>query len=300
MFEKRALSDVVAAIEATGDFRVLRRLQFDDRAKVKRAQSGNLCILVVGVEATGTDLSRDKIVELAARPFWADSETFEIVKVGRMYSWLEDHGQPPLTREVTSSTGLTEAHLAGRGIDEKLATRLLKRGFLIVAYNAAFVRRITERRLPEGAGYPWACIRAEVDWLANGFEVGPLRWLLLQAGYFQPDGRHRAGADVDAVVGLLGVHLVSGRTVLEELFVRARTPTHQFCAVGASVDRYEALRGRGYRWEVEAGVWVREVSLDESADERAWLMANIYAPQFQPKMPKPAVKMIDWWSRYAS
>ena len=82
---------------------------------------------------------------------------------------------------------------------------------ICIAHNAVFDARWIERRYPTARGKIWACSMAEIDWKSHGADARTLGGLLNQyAGYFNP--RHRAAADVDALVALLAATLPSGRT----------------------------------------------------------------------------------------
>ena len=75
----------------------------------------------------------------------------------------------------------------------------------------------------------WACTRAEVPWIGEGFASQPLHCLLYAYGVFARD-RHRALADCEAGVWLLEQPLpVSGRSVLAAMRRRALT---RRCACG--------------------------------------------------------------------
>ena len=120
MFEQSSIAQMVAAIEATGDFKVLRRLTLDDVPTSNTEGEDTSIAAVVDVETTGTDPERHKIIELALRRFRFDANGV-IVKVDRPYAWLQDPGAP-VDKEIVALTGLTDADLAGQAIDEVAAT----------------------------------------------------------------------------------------------------------------------------------------------------------------------------------
>jgi DNA polymerase-3 subunit epsilon len=292
MFEQGVIAKMVAAIEATGDFRVLRRLTLDDVATSEAVGENTSVGVVVDVETTGVEPEQHKIIELALRQFRFDTAGV-IVKLDRPHAWLQDPGAP-LDKEIAALTGLTDADLAGQTIDDAAATKLLKSAVVVIAHHAAFDRKFVERRLPQASGLAWACSCHEIDWQAAGLEGKGLRWLLAQAGYFH--GAHRAGADVDAVIALLRLELPSGGTALKELIATASAPSWEIRAVGAHFDVKDALKGRGYRWHDPTRTWRREVK-DRDAEE-AWLKANVYAPAFRPRCAVPDIRPITWKERF--
>ena len=288
------VQSMTTALEATGDFRVLRRVDHSDLEGVEAIAYQRVGV-VVDVETTGVDPSTAKIIEFAARMFWATSAG-EIVAVGPLRSWLEYPGcdLPP---EIVRLTGISDKDLAFERIDDAEAGKMLSGADFIVAHNASFDRQFVERRFPDRAGLAWACSCRDIDWAAHGFDGRGLGWLLAQSGLFH-DG-HRAGADVDATIALLRHCLPNGRTVLAEVLDTAERPTWHVKAVGAHFDVKDALTGRGYRWDAAATVWWRDVADDALSDERVWLLQNVYRPEFRPRALEPVVKPINWLTRYA-
>ncbi len=289
--------EAIAALAASGDYRVLRRLDLPAGPRSTGGDAGTSVGVVVDVETTGLDPSRDRVVELSLRRFRYDGDGV-ITRLDRPYSWLEDPGGP-LDPAISALTGLTNADLAGRSIDERRATALLRSAHVRIAHSAAFDRRFVERRLPEAAGLAWACSLREVDWRARGFDGNgrALGWLLAQAGVFNA-AAHRASADVDAVLALLGHGALDGRTALAELIATASRPTWSVAAVGAAFDVKDALRARGYRWNPDDKVWWREIADSERAGEEAWLFEEVYATWRAPRADGPSVREVTWESRH--
>ena len=150
-----------------------------------------------------------------------------------------------------------------------------------MAHNARFDRPFVERVLPASRARPWACTRAEVPWIAEGFASQALHCLLCAYGVYARD-RHRALADCEAGVWLLAQRLlVSGESVLAAMRRRALTPTVRLWAIRAPFASKEALRARGYRWmpEMRDGIeraWWTDVEPDEAESELAWLREAVY------------------------
>lgn len=287
---------LIAQLEGSGDFRVLRRLVVPEGAT---GLPGDLATASVGVvvdcETTGLDPAVDAVIELAMRRLRYDADG-RILEIGRAFSWREDPGRP-LDPVIVKLTGLTDADLAGQAIDTVAATAILRSAKVVIAHNAGFDRKVVERRLPDAAGLAWACSCNEIDWPAAGFDTRRLGWLLAQAGFFH--GAHRADADVDAVLKLLRVMMPNGRTALRELLDTAGAPTAVVEATGAHFDVKDALKARGYRWDGTAAVWRRDVPKVALTEEEFWLAANVYRPDLHPRSAAPSVTEMTWFRRHA-
>lgn len=286
---------VLRVIDRSDDFRLLRRLEMPAGDTGVGIKAGSAVGIAIDTETTGLG-PEDRIIELAVRRFRFDAEGI-ITAIDEPFSWLEDPGRP-LDPDVAKLTGLADADLAGRVIDETKALDLLRSAEFVVAHNAGFDRKVLESRLPEAKGLAWACSCAEVDWRGAGFDGGrSLGWLLSQIGYFH--GAHRAGDDVDALIALLRHDMPAGGTALAEMLASARAPTWCFRAVGAAFDDKDALKTRGYRWDGEARCWWREVGDDARASEAQWLDEHIYSPAAGAKDTGPQVERRTWLERYA-
>lgn len=275
------------------DVRLLRRLRVDDGPTGLGDPCAPAIAVVVDVETTGLDRDLDAIIELAVRRFRYDGRG-RITKIDRAWSWLEDPGRP-LAPDVAKLTGLTDDMLRGQLIDDTRAAALLADATVVIAHNAAFDRPHVERRLPGAAGLPWACSCAEVDWRGNGFDGRSLGHLLMQTGFFTD--AHRAGADVDALIGLLGHELPGGDTVLAELVGRSFADGWIVRAEGAAYGRRGNLKARGYRWDGRA--WWREVPDEAREAEEWWLAAHVYTAGALPRRLGPAWERIGNRSRWA-
>lgn len=253
--------------------RTLRRLCVKEGATTCFPQ-GRLSVgVVVDVETTGKIVDQAVIIELALRRFQYD-EAGAIVRIGRPFSWREDPCCA-LEPQITRLTGLTDADLVGKRIDDAQACRLLKSADLVIAHNAEFDRKFIERRLPDAAGLPWACTCMEIDWAEWGFEGRALGFLCMQMGLFFE--AHRAGTDVDALLALLSEELADGRPVLGHICESAVAPTHRIEAIGAAYACKDLLKARGYRWNERKRAWWTEVRDCDLIEEQAWLAAHVYS-----------------------
>lgn len=282
-------------LEATGSYRVLRRVDLADLDTQVEFELDYRTGLVIDVETTGLDPTRDKVIELAARHFWATRDGV-IVAVGPSRSWLEDPGTP-LSPEIVALTGLTDADLAGRRIEDDEVITMMVRADFIVAHNARFDRPFIERRFPTCRELAWCCSLNDTDWGSHGFDGRSLGWLLAQCGAFH-DG-HRAAADVDATLALLRHRLPTDRTVLAHILERAEQPSWHVRAVGAHFDVKDRLKARGYGWDGTAKIWSREVPDEALKAEEAWLSTHIYQPEHCPRALGPAIAEVNWLTRYS-
>lgn len=295
MLKQHDIHDLIERIECGGSYKVLRKVDVcEGRTGVPYYGGETFIGVVVDVETTGLDPAKDLVIELALRRFRYDSRG-RVLKIDAIHWWLEDPGSP-LSEETERLTGLTDAGLAGKRIDDAEATRLLCSAGLVIAHNAAFDRKFVEKRLPDAAGLPWACTLAEIDWTDAGFDGQKLGWLVGQAGMFFE--AHRASNDVDAVFALLSHKLADSRTVLAELIERSGTPAVLVEAVGAHFDVKDALKLRGYRWDPVFKTWSKELAPGDLAEEESWLARHVYGPDCRSRGTGPRLTPIDATTRF--
>lgn len=293
--DDRMDADQLRAIEDSDDYRLLRRLRIPEGdTGIGRTDETSVAV-VLDTETTGLGVD-DGIIELALRRIRFDTDG-RIVEIGRRWSWLEDPGCP-LPADVSRLTGISDADLVGRSIDDATAMHLLRSAEFLCAHNARFDAGVLLKRLPAAAGLAWACSCNDVDWRSAGFDGGrSLGWLLAQIGFFH--GAHRAGDDVDAVIALLAHRLPSGSTALAEMVRRARSPSWRIAAAGAAFGVKDELKARGYRWDAVARMWWREILDTDLVAEECWLAARVYAPDARAVASGPLVERITWRERYA-
>ncbi|MDK2747091.1 MAG: 3'-5' exonuclease [Brevundimonas sp.] len=248
-----APEEMVAILEATGDFRVLRRLQ--PLQGLAEAPPGAKRGVVLDVETTGLDPEVDEIIELAMLPFFY-SDDDEIVAIGIPFNELREPTRP-IPAEVTKLTGIDHDMVAGKSIDPD-AVGQFARGSLVVAHNAAFDRRFVEKFCPSFGRSPWACSMSEVPWKDDGFESNKLAFLASTSGFYYD--RHRAIHDCHATVEILTRPLAStGSSAFKTLLASARTNKIRCWAENSPFDKKDILKTRGYRW-----------SGDQSGQPRGW------------------------------
>ena len=270
------LEAAAARLEATGNYRVLRRLNLAERLvgdEGLRLRTG----MFLDVETTGLDPKASEIIELAITPFDYDADG-RIVAVGAA---LHQFNEPTdaIPSEITAITGLTNEHVAGRALDVDAIEAFVGRADIILAHNAAFDRPFAERLSPIFAAKAWGCTMCDVSWKDEGIEGRRLSDLLGSFQYFF-DG-HRAVDDCEAGIALLTMTLPrSGVRVLQRLLDVARRPTWRIFAEGASFDVKDLLKNRGYKWNPERSIgpksWWKDIDASLIEQERAYLYSEIF------------------------
>ena len=288
------LSVAAAMLEASGEYKVLRRLkphppQNADPTDVVRQG------LVIDVETTGLDVLRDEIIELAMVPF-SYTQSGQVLDVGEPFQGLRQPDRP-ISPEVTAITGIDDSLVEGHSIDATAVARFAAPASLVIAHNAGFDRKILERFSDVFTTKPWACSMTEVDWAAEGYEGAKLVYLASSAGFFYD--RHRAVHDCLAVVELLArAHPKSGRSGLAQLLDRARLPAWRIWAENAPFEFKDKLKARGYRWNGEGQVGPRSWFFDASETMRdpelAFLKTEIYGREVDL-----LVRRVDAYNRFS-
>lgn len=271
------LDAMAAELEASGDYRVLRRLRPltpgatpDDPRQLR---SG----LYLDVETTGLDFEREEIIQLAMLPF-TYTLAGEIVAVGESFDRLRQPSRP-ISAEITRLTGITNEDVAGKAIAPEEVGDFAASADLVIAHNAAFDRPFVEAFAPALAEKPWACSMADVDWRAEGFEGTKLEYLAMEMGFFYD--KHRALEDCMAGVSILSRPLPrSGETALARLLGNARRASLRVYATDAPFEAKDALRARRYRWsngeDGRPRAWWIEIPEENYEAELEWLGKKVY------------------------
>lgn len=278
------LEAMARALEASGRYRVLRRLERFTRlvpGDVSQCRLG----LVLDLETTGVDPLRDEIIEFSMLPFQYDDEG-RVVAVGEAFSRLRQPGGP-ISAEITRITGIDDAMVEGQAIDVDEVEAFAESAVLIIAHNAAFDRRFAERFAPALAHKAWACSMSQIDWKGHGVESSKLAYLAAHCGFFH--GGHRAEHDCHATLEILATPIgEAGSTSLFQLLDRARRPSWRIWAENSPYDLKDVLKARGYRWNGETGpaprAWYIDVDEADREAEVAFLRAEIYRGEIDPLM----------------
>jgi len=258
------LDDMARRLTATGDYKVLRRLVPRPLSPAP-ADGSHKTGIVLDVETTGLDATKDEIVELAMVEF-RYSHDGAVTGVSDIF---KSFNQPsiPVPAEITKLTGITDAMVVGQRIDGAAVEAFVADAGIIIAHHAAFDRKFAERIAPVFAEKPWACSASEIDWKRYGFSGAKLSYLISEAGFFH--AAHRAIDDCHAVIELLSQPLPgTSNTALSVLLEHARRKTYRIWAEYSPYHLKDILKRRGgYRWNDGADGSPRSwyVDVDEGA-----------------------------------
>ena len=281
-------------LEQHPDYRVLRRLQPRLRWPGDAAHAVTR-VVVLDTETTGLDQTKEKIIELALLRVDIDHATGLPTGDVMVYDGLEDPGMP-ISKEIEAITGINDAMVRGRRLDEARIAELLQDADLVIAHNAGFDRPFAEARLARFRELPWACSFADIDWKAQGRKSSKLESLALENGWFYD--AHRAEMDCHALLAVLSVPLpVSQHTGLAQLLRSSAKPSYRLQATNAPFEAKDLLKSRGYRWNAEPRVWHTRLD-DEPAlqAECDWLKANVYGP----RAATVQIEKLDALTKYSS
>ncbi len=272
------LSRLADRLDASGDYHVLRRFDPPRGYATPKGGESLRTAASLDVETTGMDRRGDAIIQLSLVPFTYDAESGRIFDVGETLTYFEDPGRP-IPPEIVALTGITDADVAGKRIDDAAVRAFLGPVSLVIAHNADFDRPFTERRLPDFRDRAWACSVRDVEWRRHGLSSSSLEYLLMKrCRCFY--GAHRADQDAAAVVHLLATPFDDGTLPMALLLESARRGSVRIWAEGSPIETKDLLKARRYRWnpggDGRPKAWHREVPVDDQAAELEWLYANVY------------------------
>ena len=266
------LDSIASVLEGTGNYRVLRRLA----PLVDCPEPPNeptFIGLVLDVETTGTDFAQDEVIELGILKF-------EYGASGRIYRVFETFNQlhqprKPIPPEITRLTGITDADVAGKRIDDAAVQALAADAAVVIAHNASFDRQMCEGRWPVFSEKNWACSCHQIPWQTEGHEGMKLGYLVMDYGFYHQG--HRAIDDCHALLRLLDSPLkTSGRLALSCLLETARRPTVRLWAQGSPIETKDLLKARRYRWSGARRCWYIDLEEDQIEIERSYLSEIIF------------------------
>lgn len=269
-------------LEATGNYRILRKLQprpIVDYPRQGFPRRG----IILDTETTGLNYRTDEIIEIGVIAF-TFNDTGELGDVTGVYGGLQ---QPTIAipADITRLTGITDDMVAGHVIDSAPLNALIEPADLIIAHNAGFDRPFCEAFSPIFVHKAWACSVSEVDWSARGFEGSKLGYLIGQSGYFH-DG-HRAVDDCFALLQVLGQSRPGTTTTpFSELYQASQRSRVRIYAENSPFDMKDQLKARGYRWsdgsDGRPKSWWIELPEERLDEELHFLRSEIYRWEADP------------------
>lgn len=241
--------------------------------------------IVLDTETTGTDSTKDKIIELGMVVFEYCPKSGQAYRVLETFSELEDP-RFPIPPESTKIHGITDDMVRGRTINDAAVQALISDVSLIIAHNAKFDREFVESRFPFFDSKAWACSFAQVPWTEEGLGSAKLEFLAYRYG-FHYEG-HRASNDCHALLEVLQQDLPeSGVKVMLRLLENARTKEFKVWAINSPFDSKDALKERGYRWVADRKTWAVSIPATFLEQEVEWLRSSVYGGrQFSLELEK--------------
>jgi len=273
----------IATLEASGDYRILRRLKVRPAEPVPDGEVVRTAIFL-DLETTGLDAERDEIIEIALVPFTYGKVSGRIYAIQDAFQGLR---QPttPIPSKITELTGIDDAMVAGKSIDPRAVANFITGAGLIIAHNARFDRPFAERFCKDFSTAAWACSLDQVPWQEEGFAGARLEYLAISSGFFYD--AHRAVDDCHAAIELLARPLPkSGAPAMLRLLEAARRVTCRVWAENSPFEMKDQLKSRGYKWndgsDGRPRSWYTDIPEENLQGELDFLKKEIYQRDFDP------------------
>lgn len=273
---KNNLEDIAKRLEASDDYRVLRRLNLGSNFQPHQGGETFRAIFL-DLETTGLNPDQHEIIEIGMVPFTYGPEG-QIHSVEEPYSKLREPTEP-ISEEITKITNITNDMVSGKSIDPDEVYDFVKQAGLIIAHNASFDRVFLEKFAPQFSEKPWACSMSQVPWKEEGFDGTRLSHIAGGLGFFYD--AHRAIEDCHAGIEVLSNDLpISGELAMSKLLSAARHDTKRIWAINAPYDFKDILKTRGYRWndgsDGRPKSWYIDLTKARHIEETAFLETEIY------------------------
>lgn len=221
-----------------------------------------MLILGLDTETQGLDATKDRVTEWGL-VLW-DSETKQPVRISGFLVKVPGG----VSSEIEKLTGITNAMLDAYGVEPAAAMKAVQgmtaQAEMFCAHNKDFDKAFYEEECKRvnatPSTKPW--IDTMVDLPPAAYTLGKssaLKYMCCDLGFTYP--AHRAVNDVLAMFELLG------RYDLGETMRRAQTPNVQVRAV-VSFDLKHLAKERGYHWQPDKKLWVRDLKADEVDAEK--------------------------------
>lgn len=278
----QSVEDAVRIVEKDPNFKLLRRFvpqdSYGDPGPIPEKNG-----IYLDCEATGTDTKKDGILELAMQPF-KYTEDGRITSLGKPYMSLNDPGIE-ISDKIRGITGIKPEDIVGHRIDEQEVEEIVRAADLVIAHNANYDRRMSERHFEFNDMFrrlPWGCSQHDVPWrvqfgaLSERLEV----LAMTQCGLFY--SAHRALIDCQVGIHVLATSQDEGcRTAFSYLLEAVQSESLRIWAIGSPFHTKDLLKDRGYRWndgsDGRPKAWHTKVSPDLLEEENEWLRKHVSA-----------------------
>ena len=291
------LEDIAKQLEASGDYRVLRRLNIGSHFQPHKGGESFRAVYL-DLETTGLNSDLHEIIEIGMVPFTYGPDG-QIHSIEKPFSKFREPSEP-ISEEITKITNITNEMVQGKTIDPNEVFDFVRQAGLIIAHNASFDRVFLEKFSPDFAEKPWACSMSQILWKEEGFDGTRLSHIAAGLGFFYD--AHRAVEDCHAGIEVLSNTLpISRELAMSKLLSAARQDTKRIWAVNAPYDFKDILKSRGYRWndgnDGRSKSWYLDVSPDTYDEECNFLQKEIY--QTDINLPITNITAKDRFSRRA-
>ena len=259
-------------ISSDGETWTLKK--FHGAIKVNQHDEGDLVVAYLDTETTGLDHRKDSIIELGILIFKINTESGKITEILEDYSQFQDPGRP-IPEVVVKLTGITDEMVLGHSIRWETVNQMLTTVDVIIAHNAKFDRGFIDPLVPISSDRIWACSMSQVDWSGTGTSCRNLGHLCMEHGYFFDS--HRAINDVKAAVQLLTLESPStSKPYMWELYQNCQQSELLVSAEGSPFSTKDALKAKGFRWNVPKKVWQKRISMTQKDEIQEFFDSEIY------------------------
>jgi DNA polymerase III subunit epsilon len=235
-----------------------------DHATKLSASPENIRISFIDLETTGTDVSRDEVIEIAIKVISINKNDGSSLAAINSYQSLS---QPelPITEQISKINGITNEMVEGKSIDWNEVDSIISNSHLVVAHNSYFDRPFLEKYLNKHI--PWACSLNDIDWFERGFINSKLELLCIWHGFYYD--AHRAMNDVDSLINLVTHESYVNNMPIVELIKNARMPYFKaILSFGYNASFVELVKGIGsFRFDSTTKNWWKIYKSEEEANK---------------------------------